>query len=86
MDEDGKDISVTFLPPQSFSLVVVAEPTIIVLEQGEDTTPSGVIEISRKSISVLNDYSILQWLMIGGLLLGTLILYQSRKTTTDEEE
>jgi len=86
VDEDGKDISVTFLPPQSFSLVVVAEPTIIELEQGEDTTPSGVIEISRKSISVLNDYSILQWLMIGGLLLGTLILYQSRKTTTDEDE
>ena len=86
VEADGNDISVTFLPPHSFSLVVVSEPTIMELEQGEDTTPSGVIEIARKSISVLNEYSILQWLIVGGLLMGTIILYHSRKSATDEEE
>ncbi len=86
VEVDGDNTSLTFIPPKSFSLVIIAEPTIIQLQQGEDITPSGVVEIARKSIIDIDEYSILQWLMVGGLLLGTLIIYQSSKTTNSEEE
>ncbi len=86
VEVDNDNISLTFIAPQSFSLVIIAEPTVMGLEQGEDITPSGVIEIARKSIVVLDEYSILHWLMIGGLLMGTLIIYRSSKITPLEEE
>ena len=86
VEVDSDNISLTFIAPQSFSLVIIAEPTVMELEQGEDITPSGVVEIARKSIVVLDEYSILHWLMIGGLLVGTLIIYRSSKITHSEEE
>ena len=86
VEVDNENISLTFIAPQAFSLVVIAEPTIIELEQGEDITPSGVVEIARKTIIALDENSILHWLVIGGLLLGTLIIYRSGKITHSEEE
>jgi len=86
VEVDNDNISLTFVAPQSFSLVIIAEPTIDELEQGEDITPSGVVEIARKAIVGLDEGSVLHWLVIGGLLLGTLILYHSRKPSHSEEE
>ena len=83
---EENNISLTFIPPKSFSLVVIAEPTIIEMEQGEDRTPLGVVEIARKSIIDLNENSILHWLMVGGLLLGTLIIYRRSDKGHSEEE
>ena len=86
VEVDGDNISLAFMPPQSFSLVIIAESTVSGLEQGEDITPWGVVEIARKSISVLGENSILHWLVAGGLLLGTLVIYRSSKSTHSEEE
>jgi thiol-disulfide isomerase/thioredoxin len=83
---EENNISLTFIPPKSFSLVVIAEPTITEMEQGEDRTPLGVVEIARKSIIDLNENSILHWLMVGGLLLGTLIIYRRSDKGHSEEE
>jgi hypothetical protein len=86
VEVNNDNVSLTFIAPQSFSLVIIAEPTVMGLEQGEDITPSGVVEIARKSIVVLDEYSILHWLMSGGLLVGILIIYRSSKVTHSEEE
>jgi thiol-disulfide isomerase/thioredoxin len=83
---EENNISLTFIPPKSFSLVVIAEPTITEMEQGADRTPIGVVEIARKSIIDLNENSILHWLMVGGLLLGTLIIYRRSDKGHSEEE
>ena len=83
---EENNISLTFIPPKSFSLVVIAEPTIIEMEQGEDRTPLGVVEIARKSVIDLNENSILHWLVVGGLLLGTLIIYRRSEKGHSEEE
>ena len=86
VSNEGGEFELQFAPTASFSLIVINEPSILDAIDKGDSDPYGVVEISRRASNALEENSIIQWILVGGLISGIALGWKRKESGNRTED